>query len=367
MSELNDLRDDEFFGQAFIIRAKHSGKVLDIFGKSQSDQAIVQQFKDNGGAHQRFCLFRLDDSTYIIAARHSGKVFDVISASTSSRANIIQFRFHGGENQRFEVETKGAHRLIRAKHSGKVLDVQGASKSDQAIVQQFEEHGKDNQLFEFIPAEPLNVPPPSTTGVVGDIPRFTSIEQTLEDSDPVLVAEMLYPYFLVEDTLPHSARIQQTPYYIMRKSQFWKKVYQEEFPAGQGVKQTSSYSVGMKQSESQQMEKTVNFTIGADFGLLFGEKMKGLLTLNVLRGLKTTKSISNETSTTKTRADEVTFTTGSGLVLAKFALANVYSIHRADGVLVKGPWQVIDDRETRTDRFPDDPQAELSFKTLVLD
>jgi hypothetical protein len=248
-----------------------------------------------------------------------------------------------------------------------VLDVQGKSKSNRANVQQFEENGGDNQLFEIISVEQLNVPPQSTTGVVGDIPRFTSIAQNLKDSDPVLVAEMPYPYFLVEDSLPHSTRIQQTPYYIMRKSQFWKKLYQEEFPAGQGVKRTAKYTIGMKQTESREMETTVAFSIGADFGLLFGEKFKGLLTASVERGLKTTESSSNETSASEEKADEVTFNTGSGLVLAKFALATVYSIHRADGVLVKGPWQVIDDKETRTERFPDVPITTLSIKPVVPD
>jgi hypothetical protein len=360
---MSDLRDDEFFGQAFIIRARHSGKVLDVVGKSQSDKANVQQFEDNGGDNQRFCLFPLDDGTYIIAARHSGKVLDVAGASTSNRANVLQFRFHGGENQRFEIERQQANRLIRAKHSGKVLDVEGASTSNRANVLQFEEHGGDNQLFEIIGVEQLNVPPQSTTGVIGDIPRFTSMEQDLKDSAPVLVAEMLYPYFLVEDSLPNSTKIQQHPYYIMRKSQFWKKLYQQEFPAGQGVKQTAKYTVGMKQTEVEVMEKTIGFSIGSDVGLFFSEKLKGLFTVSVTGGLKVTKTSSNERSKSEEKIDEVTFSTGSGVVLAKFALANEYSIHRADDVLVQAPWQVIDDQQTRTEQFPNAPTA-LSIKPI---
>ncbi|MBK8972122.1 MAG: RICIN domain-containing protein [Hahellaceae bacterium] len=83
---------------------------------------------------------------YIIKARHSGKCLDVAGGSKSNGAEIIQWSCHKGDNQRFRVyDAGGGYWQIQAKHSGMCLDVWGASTASGAQVRQGNCHSGNNQ------------------------------------------------------------------------------------------------------------------------------------------------------------------------------------------------------------------------------
>jgi hypothetical protein len=83
-------------------------------------------------------------------ARHSGKCLDVEGVSTAPGAGVQQWDCHGGPNQQFAIEPVGDHYRIRARHSGLYLDVAGASLENGARLTQWHWWGGDNQLFQFI-------------------------------------------------------------------------------------------------------------------------------------------------------------------------------------------------------------------------
>ncbi|HET6949125.1 MAG TPA: RICIN domain-containing protein [Acidimicrobiales bacterium] len=120
------------------LRARHSGKVLDVEGAATTSGARVQQWDANGGAHQRWRLEALGDESVRAVATHSGKVLDVRAVSTADGAVIQQWDWTGGDNQRWRLDNidyAGELRLT-ARHSGKALDVEGSSAANGATAVQ---------------------------------------------------------------------------------------------------------------------------------------------------------------------------------------------------------------------------------------
>ena len=72
-------------GPYYTIRARHSDKLLDVYGGSRDDGAGLQQFQENGGENQQFCIVAVGDGNYKIVARHSGKVLEAPGATTASK------------------------------------------------------------------------------------------------------------------------------------------------------------------------------------------------------------------------------------------------------------------------------------------
>lgn len=137
------------------IKAKHSGKCLDVSGASTSNNADVFQYTCGGSANQNWRLVAGMSSGgvqyYQIKAMHSGKCIDVASGSTANYADVNQYSCTNGGNQNFQLlsDGNGYYSLVAA-HSGKCLDISGASTADSANVLQYSCGGSDNQKFQLV-------------------------------------------------------------------------------------------------------------------------------------------------------------------------------------------------------------------------
>jgi hypothetical protein len=137
------------------IRAKHSGKVLDVSDVSTANGARIQQWESGGGTNQQWVLRWLGgygrDAYYKIESKHSGKVLDVVGKSTANGAEIQQYDWLDGINQiwRFEEVGDGYLKIVSA-HSGKVLGVRDVSMANGARIQQWDYLGGNNQKWTFL-------------------------------------------------------------------------------------------------------------------------------------------------------------------------------------------------------------------------
>ncbi len=144
--------------QVVRIVCKKSGKVLDVSGSSRSDGANVQLFGFHGRGNQLWTLwlhgFRNGVPTYAIVSCHSGRVLDVDGKSRNDGANVQQFRYRANDNQHWLIEpAEGKYVRIISVNSGKCLDTAGSDDRDN--VRQFECNGEDQQLWEL---EEVRVP-----------------------------------------------------------------------------------------------------------------------------------------------------------------------------------------------------------------
>ncbi len=135
----------------YTIRAKHSGKLLEVAGVSSENGANVQQWGNWGGDNQQWKFENAGDGYYFIKAKHSGKVLDVSGKpNPGDGANVHQWAFHGETNQQWKLEiADDGHYYFKARHSGKVLDVSGFSTENSANVHQWSLHGGDNQKWKL--------------------------------------------------------------------------------------------------------------------------------------------------------------------------------------------------------------------------
>lgn len=135
----------------YFIRAKHSGKALDVSGVSSDNGANIHQWALHGGDNQQWKFESAGDGYYFVKAKHSGKVVDVSGPSTDDGANVHQWSFHGGTNQQWKLQDAGdGHYYFVAKHSGKALDVSSQPNTgDGANVHQWSIHGGDNQKWKL--------------------------------------------------------------------------------------------------------------------------------------------------------------------------------------------------------------------------
>lgn len=138
----------------YFIRARHSGKVLDVnidWFAGQNNGQPIGQFDLHGGDNQKFIVDPLPDGYVRILAKHSRKSIDVSGASTAAGSAMKQWEWHGGPNQQFRIEPIGDHYRIQARHSGMYFDIAGVSRNNGASLTQWTWWGGDNQLYQFVP------------------------------------------------------------------------------------------------------------------------------------------------------------------------------------------------------------------------
>ncbi len=137
----------------YVLRARHSGKYLDVSGYSTADGGNVHQWAYTGAANQQWQLQSAGNGNYYLKSRHSGKYLDVAGSSTADGGNVHQWTFHGGANQQWQLQSAGnGNYYLKSRHSGKYLDVAGSSTADGANVHQWTFHGGANQQWKLEPA-----------------------------------------------------------------------------------------------------------------------------------------------------------------------------------------------------------------------
>jgi len=130
------------------LKARHSGKCLDVAGIGRNNGDNVHQWECHGGDNQKWRFMLRGGDFHTLVALHSGKCLDVAGAGRRNGDNVQQWECHGGDNQIWRVvpEGDGYYRLI-ARHSGLCLDVAGIGRNNGDNVHQWECHGGDNQKW----------------------------------------------------------------------------------------------------------------------------------------------------------------------------------------------------------------------------
>ncbi len=130
------------FNGYYTLKARHSGKLLDIPAASLEDGVSPIQYSayQPAAGNQTWLVEPTADGYYTLTARHSGKLLDLPGASLEDGVSPIQYTANTpvSTNQQWKIEPVGdGYYKIVARHSGKVLDVAGASLEEGAQVIQY--------------------------------------------------------------------------------------------------------------------------------------------------------------------------------------------------------------------------------------
>lgn len=327
------------------------GKYIDISKGSTDDMAFAVQYDSRNVGHQKFQIFTLDNNYSVIAAKHSGKVLDIYSIGGPfpgyEPVALIQYYFKNGDNQKFFIANDGT---IAVKSDGKVLDVPKGSTSNDTGIIPYNYQGSANQKFTLEKSGSDSIKPP-TTGTLPPAPDFKTddINEELPDETPPVITHATYmPYFMVKDPYYNAQqKIKNSPYYILVRRQYWKKVTQRILAPSDKYDYTET--TGVSRTDQTSMTETTEISIGADLGFMFKGFSAGLST-SITKSLSVTKSTSNTESTETTRGVGYTNPFKHQIAYGKYMLINEYYVTRANGEMITSGdsayWKVPDPSRT---------------------
>ena len=124
----------------YVLRARHSGRALDVTGVWTHDGATVHQWDYVGGANQQWRLDAVEGEpgAFTVTALHSGKCLDLEAGRTDNGADVLQRTCDGRPGQRWRVEPVDGQPgffYVVAVAGGRVLDVAGGAQRNGANVQ----------------------------------------------------------------------------------------------------------------------------------------------------------------------------------------------------------------------------------------
>jgi hypothetical protein len=131
------------------LKAKHSGKCLDVSGAGRNNGDNIQQWDCNGGDNQKWRFVPKGGEYYSLVALHSGRCVDVAGVGKNNGDNVQQWECNIGDNQIWKVANEGGYYRLTAKHSGRCLDVAGVGQNNGDNVFQWECHNGDNQKWKI--------------------------------------------------------------------------------------------------------------------------------------------------------------------------------------------------------------------------
>lgn len=134
----------------YVIKNKHSGKVLDVKNASNADGTTIIQYKNNGADNQLWKVNYLGSGKYSIISVDTGKAIEVYNWDTTDGADIAQYSYKGGENQKWLLSDQGnGHFSLINSYTNKGAEVFDWSESNGANISQWTYWGGDSQQWAF--------------------------------------------------------------------------------------------------------------------------------------------------------------------------------------------------------------------------
>lgn len=327
-----------------------AGKYFDISKGSTDDRAFAVQYAGNNSDNQKFLIFTLDNGYSVIAAKHSGKVLDIWDTPNFPSGMpdfLVQYDFKNGDNQKFFISNDGT---VAVKQDGRVLDVYDGSTGNDVPIIAYNYQGSANQRFVLEKSGSVSIKLP-TTGTLPPAPDFKTNdinEELPDDTTPVITHATYMPYFMVKDPYYNAQqKIKNSPYYILVRRQYWKKVTQRVLAPSDEYDYMET--TGVSRTDQTSMTETTEISIGADLGFMFKGFSLGLST-SITKSLSVTKSTSTTESTEKTERVFYKNPFTHQIGYAKYMLINEYHVTRANGELITSGdaayWKVSDPTRT---------------------
>jgi Insecticidal Crystal Toxin, P42/Ricin-type beta-trefoil lectin domain-like len=335
----------QFTGQFFSIQPKHSGKSLAVYEISENNDASIVQFDYVDRDNHHFLLVPLDDGYFCIVARHSGKGLAVSEVSQDNDARIVQYDYTGGLNHQFRLKDAGGGFWgIIARHSNKGLAVYERSTDNDALIVQWDYINQDNHQFKLVERGNISLPtitPSSITPFDIDFPATVKI-QSLDDvppaqTSPVLVGETLLPFLFIKDGLP-KVQVKDSPYYIFRREQYWKRDYYYHHNGASSLTKEISVERGLTQNDAHTIESVTGIQVSPKAEFAFTD-----ITLGISGQISYSLKVTTTTSTTSMEKTvekfSRTYPAGEEVAEAIWSFRDHYTIFRPDGSKVT-EWEI---------------------------
>ena len=201
----------------------------------------------------------------------------------------------------------------------------------------------------------LTTEPGTSPNDIGDVERITSFGHLpKEETDPVVIGEVLIPFFYVKDSSP-SLRIRNDPYYKFKREGFWRRVFYYEHDGKTEREEEQETKTGLVKTSSETIEDTTGITVTAQASFSYSAgmaaKCKASISASCSKTLKVTTSSSTTEMKEKTKKIITTFPKGERFVQAVWMRADRYTLSRlsGDSIVV---FEAVDPAEKIEDGYP---------------
>jgi hypothetical protein len=297
--------------QEYYIASKNNGSILDI---NSHGNVYASDAYAHGGDNQIMKLTQVPNSSryYISSNLNSQKVFDLsLSSQTkdpfiypSSSSNNIYFgNLTGGANQQFTLNSLG---------------------------------GVPSPMWEYRTINNNSTPqPPSPTNLQG--------AGLLDNTPETFKAEAIIPFTMVENDMSRTQQVNYSPFYRVERTEFYRRVGAEIFPAGTVKTMTNELTVGTTNTQVDEIEKTLKVSFDPSGEINF--KLSDNISAKIAAALgisysKTTKSVTTYSQNySNKQTSSSTFTASSQTLIAEYQLFERYRLYRMDGTQIR-TWDV---------------------------
>ncbi|MEE3806724.1 toxin [Lysinibacillus fusiformis] len=314
--------------------------------------------------NQYFIFFPTDDGRVIIANRHNGSVF------TGEATSVVSDIYTGSPSQFFrEVKRTMSTYYLAIQNPESATDVRALEPNSHELPSRlyFTNNIENNsnilisnkeQIYLTLPSLPENEQYPKT-------PVLSGIDDIgPNQSEKSIIGSTLIPCIMVSDFISLGERMKTTPYYYVKHTQYWQSMWSALFPPGS--KETKTEKSGITDTSQISMTDGINVSIGADFGLKFGNKtfgIKGGFTYDTKTQITNTSQLLIETTYTR----EYTNTENFPVRYTGYVLASEFTLHRSDGTQVNTiPWVALNDNYTTIARYPHFASEPLLGNTKII-
>ncbi|ANS52219.1 hypothetical protein BM86_24200 [Bacillus thuringiensis] len=229
---------------------------------------LVHLYDESLSPGKNWIIYPLDGGKYIFANLYNGFAlhFDHIHRSPT----VCTKKYHAIPQQHWSLETMDTHlnyHLIRNIDSG--LLIKAFEIDVKAIETEHNEYG--GWWFEEV--QSIRLPTISSFESIDSYPQYTNSSDLLPaETIPRLIGSTLIPAIMIQENGSNPAKqIQISPYYLLEKYQYWKKI--EEFSLLPGKSLDSSYLYGMIHHDQNSLKETIGIKIHQDGGIHFTNKI----------------------------------------------------------------------------------------------
>ena len=321
----------------------------------------VLRWRDTKGTEQVWLPVPVGENQVQFMTRQEGHLGEYLAVG--SDGNILRWSESGKDDQIFELVNPTRDGCWEIKEGTKGERVAVGSNGN--ILRWKPSRGKD-QKFKLEPwkaaAKPRLQAGECGPGEIGDPPRILSFEGPLpERSEVHLIAETLLPATVVHDDEFGDliVQVEQTPYYILRREQFWDRSGERGFSRYHAGKTEEVFQRTLRYLVTNTSGRSSETAVRLEFGVNGGYSRKSGGGPSI--SLALSRKVSNELKTTEHQTEQIekeqeyvyrqTFPVGDPFRLVAWTLVDRYTLMRTSRTPV-AVWEVALDNTSVVDGFP---------------
>lgn len=146
--------------KSYTIKARHSGKVLDVAYGGMQNGTNVWQYDNNGTVAQQWILEDAGNGYFYIVSKCNGLYLDIAGANIANGTNIQLYEGNSTNAQKFKlvevpklecdkIIENGEYCITSALSSAKAIQVENGAENNCANVNLFDKKSVEYQKFEF--------------------------------------------------------------------------------------------------------------------------------------------------------------------------------------------------------------------------